>query len=72
MFSSVNIEDSRTMKELTVAASKDNQIMKALTEATVRDSEAMKQIAYLTMAFLPATFVSVSSTPVRPFLDPPR
>ncbi|GJJ08746.1 hypothetical protein Clacol_002965 [Clathrus columnatus] len=43
-FSSVNINDSKYMKRL--------------TEATVRDSAAMKQIAYLTMVFLPATFVA--------------
>ncbi|KAJ7471291.1 hypothetical protein B0H11DRAFT_2283318 [Mycena galericulata] len=43
-FSSVNLEDSRRMREL--------------TEATVRDSAAMKQIAYLTMFFLPASFAA--------------
>jgi hypothetical protein len=30
-----------------------------MTEAAVQDSEAMKQISYLTMVFLPATFVAV-------------
>jgi len=43
-FSSVNIEDSKQMKWL--------------TEAAVRDSAAMKQISYLTMVFLPASFVA--------------
>ncbi|KAJ7243019.1 hypothetical protein C8J57DRAFT_1726174 [Mycena rebaudengoi] len=43
-FSSVNLEDSRTMQEL--------------TQAAVRDSAAMKQISYLTMFFLPASFVA--------------
>ncbi|KAK7052405.1 hypothetical protein R3P38DRAFT_3306138 [Favolaschia claudopus] len=43
-FSSVNLEDSRTMRHL--------------TEATVRDSAAMKQISYLTMVFLPASFAA--------------
>ncbi|KAJ7474476.1 hypothetical protein B0H11DRAFT_1810863 [Mycena galericulata] len=44
-FSSVNLEDSRRMREL--------------TEATVRDNSAtMKQIAYLTMFFLPASFAA--------------
>ncbi|KAK7055274.1 hypothetical protein R3P38DRAFT_2846123 [Favolaschia claudopus] len=43
-FSSVNLEDSRTMKHL--------------TEASVRDSAAMKQISYLTMFFLPASFAA--------------
>ncbi|KAF8892904.1 hypothetical protein BD779DRAFT_1765736 [Infundibulicybe gibba] len=44
VFSSVNIEDSRRMQ--------------GMTEAAVRDSAAMKQIAYLTMIFLPASFVA--------------
>ncbi|THU97656.1 hypothetical protein K435DRAFT_662456 [Dendrothele bispora CBS 962.96] len=44
VFSSVNIGDSRRMQEL--------------TEAAVRDSAAMKQIAYLSMVFLPASFVA--------------
>ncbi|KAF5325049.1 hypothetical protein D9619_009601 [Psilocybe cf. subviscida] len=48
VFSSVNIQDSRYMREM--------------TEAAVRDSAAvrieMKQIAYLTMVFLPASFVA--------------
>jgi hypothetical protein len=44
VFSSVNITDSRYMRQM--------------TEATVRDSAAMKQIAYLTMVFLPATFAA--------------
>ncbi|KAF8874421.1 hypothetical protein BD779DRAFT_1566722 [Infundibulicybe gibba] len=41
---SVNLEDSKRMQ--------------ALTEAAVRDSAAMKQISYLTMVFLPASFVA--------------
>ncbi|TEB25452.1 hypothetical protein FA13DRAFT_1756550 [Coprinellus micaceus] len=44
VFSSVNITDSKYMREM--------------TEAAVRDSAAMKQIAYLTMVFLPASFVA--------------
>ncbi|KAF9226333.1 hypothetical protein BS17DRAFT_765341 [Gyrodon lividus] len=43
-FSTVNIEDSRAMQKLTVA--------------TMRDSAAMKQISYLTMVFLPASFIA--------------
>ncbi|KAF8218269.1 hypothetical protein K438DRAFT_1556156 [Mycena galopus ATCC 62051] len=43
-FSSVNLDDSRTMQRL--------------TEAAVRDSAAMKQISYLTMFFLPASFAA--------------
>ncbi|KAJ7481617.1 hypothetical protein FB451DRAFT_1236610 [Mycena latifolia] len=44
VFSSVNIGDSKRMQQL--------------TEAAVRDSAAMKQIAYLSMIFLPASFVA--------------
>ncbi|KAF9011851.1 hypothetical protein BDQ17DRAFT_1344969 [Cyathus striatus] len=44
VFSSVNIRDSKYMREM--------------TEAAVRDSAGMKQIAYLTMVFLPASFVA--------------
>ncbi|EAU84063.2 hypothetical protein CC1G_06925 [Coprinopsis cinerea okayama7 len=44
VFSSVNILDSKRMQKM--------------TEAAVRDSAAMKQIAYLTMVFLPASFVA--------------
>jgi len=69
VFSTVNIEDSKTMQQMTETALKDSAAMKQLTEAAVRDSAAMKQIAYLTMAFLPASFVSVSYTPIRSFLD---
>jgi hypothetical protein len=36
--------------------------MQRMTEAAVRDSEAMKQISYLTMVFLPASFVAVRSS----------
>ncbi|KIM41617.1 hypothetical protein M413DRAFT_72019 [Hebeloma cylindrosporum] len=44
VFSSVNIDDSKMMREM--------------TQAAARDSAAMKQIAYLTMVFLPASFVA--------------
>ncbi|KAJ2914962.1 hypothetical protein MD484_g5461, partial [Candolleomyces efflorescens] len=44
VFSSVNIQDSKRMHKM--------------TEAAVRDSAAMKQIAYLTMVFLPASFIA--------------
>ncbi|KAG2367562.1 hypothetical protein BDR07DRAFT_1326311 [Suillus spraguei] len=43
-FASVNIDDSKQTRKL--------------TEATVRDSAAMKQISYLTMVFLPASFLA--------------
>ncbi|KAF8809596.1 hypothetical protein BYT27DRAFT_7135830 [Phlegmacium glaucopus] len=44
VFSTVNITDSRYMRQM--------------TEAAVRDSAEMKQVAYLTMVFLPASFVA--------------
>jgi hypothetical protein len=44
-FSTVNIEDSKTMQELTTTALKDSHTMKQLTHAAVQDSAAMKQIA---------------------------
>ncbi|OJA16737.1 hypothetical protein AZE42_07559 [Rhizopogon vesiculosus] len=43
-FATVNIADSKQTREL--------------TQATVRDSAAMKQISYLTMVFLPASFIA--------------
>ncbi|KAF9531382.1 hypothetical protein CPB83DRAFT_848934 [Crepidotus variabilis] len=43
-FALINIEDSKQTR--------------LLTEASLKDSAAMKQIAYLTMAFLPASFVA--------------
>ncbi|KAG1883338.1 hypothetical protein F4604DRAFT_1920546 [Suillus subluteus] len=43
-FETVNLNDSRETRKL--------------TEATVRDSAAMKQISYLTMVFLPASFLA--------------
>ncbi|KAH6910723.1 hypothetical protein BKA70DRAFT_1271341 [Coprinopsis sp. MPI-PUGE-AT-0042] len=46
VFSSVNIQDSKQMAKM--------------TQAAVRDSAAMKQIAYLTMVFLPASFVATA------------
>ncbi|KAJ7512343.1 hypothetical protein B0H11DRAFT_478791 [Mycena galericulata] len=57
-FSSVNLEDSRRMRELTEATVRDSAAMRELTEATVRDSATMKQIAYLSMFFLPASLVA--------------
>ncbi|KAG2071272.1 hypothetical protein BDR04DRAFT_1098684 [Suillus decipiens] len=43
-FASVNIDDSKQTRKL--------------TEATVRDSAVMKQISYLTMVFLPTSFLA--------------
>ncbi|KAF9523568.1 hypothetical protein CPB83DRAFT_862724 [Crepidotus variabilis] len=45
VFNSVTLEDSR--------------VMKRMAEQSLRDGTAMKQISYLTMVFLPASFVSV-------------
>ncbi|KAJ8080667.1 hypothetical protein PM082_017501 [Marasmius tenuissimus] len=44
VFSTVNIDDSSRMQQL--------------SEAAVRDSAAMKQIAYMTMVFLPASYTA--------------
>lgn len=69
-FSTVNIEDSKTMQELTTTALKDSHAMKQLTHAAVQDSAAMKQIAYLTMVFLPSSFIAaifgMNVTPINP------
>jgi hypothetical protein len=47
VYSLVNLADSKHSQEL--------------TQASLRDSEATKQLSYLTMLFLPAIFISVSS-----------
>jgi hypothetical protein len=39
---------------------KDSQATVRISEAALSDSTAMKTVAVLTLAFLPATFVSVS------------
>ncbi|KAG1883344.1 hypothetical protein F4604DRAFT_285195 [Suillus subluteus] len=55
-FATVNLNDSKQTRKL--------------TEATVRDSAAMKQISYLTMIFLPASFLaSVFGMNVGEFSD---
>ncbi|KAF8873989.1 hypothetical protein BD779DRAFT_1568105 [Infundibulicybe gibba] len=55
-FSSVNFDDSRDMQRL--------------TKYSLRDSAVMKQISYLTMVFLPASFVaSVFGMNVREIVD---
>jgi len=46
------------MQELTTTALRDSHAMKQLTHAAAQDSAAMKQIAYLTMIFLPSSFVA--------------
>ena len=43
-------------------AQRDSQVMKGIGETARSDSGAMRSVAVVTMAFLPATFVAVSST----------
>jgi Mg2+ and Co2+ transporter CorA len=54
---------------LNLTAQEENRISRAIAEesfivalATWRDSAAMRTIAYVTLIFLPPTFVAVSST----------
>ncbi|KAF8873988.1 hypothetical protein BD779DRAFT_1568096, partial [Infundibulicybe gibba] len=55
-FSSVNFDDSRDMQRL--------------TKYSLRDSAVMKQISYLTMVFLPASFVaSIFGMNIREIVD---
>jgi hypothetical protein len=42
-------------------AQQQNESMVDIGKATREDSSAMRTIAFVTMAFLPATFVAVSS-----------
>lgn len=63
-FSTVKIDDSKIMQELTQATIRDSAAMK-LVSVNVRDQCFMiltggHQVSYLTMVFLPATFVAVS------------
>ncbi|KAF8892914.1 hypothetical protein BD779DRAFT_1436236 [Infundibulicybe gibba] len=53
VFSSVNIGDSRRMQEMTEAAARDSAGLSQFLP-----NAQMKQIAYLTMIFLPASFVA--------------
>ena len=46
VFNTVNIEDSKQIREM--------------TSLSIRDNAAMKQIAFLTMLYLPASMLSVS------------
>jgi 3-methyladenine DNA glycosylase AlkC len=64
VFSSVNIDDSRRMQELTEAAVRDsagesNYLRLPWDKILNKLITAMKQIAYLSMIFLPASFVAV-------------
>ncbi|KAG5644685.1 hypothetical protein DXG03_007985 [Asterophora parasitica] len=63
VFSSVNINDSKQMQRMTEAAVKDSAGRLLLFNISLRPMLiflflAMKQIAYLTMIFLPASFVA--------------
>jgi hypothetical protein len=50
----------RSMQVFATVSIDDNRQMKDLTRATVQDSAAMRLISFLTMIYLPASFVSVS------------
>lgn len=50
------------MRRMAESAQDDNFVMREISKSTKLDSEAMKTIAFLTMLYLPATFVAVSST----------
>ena len=43
-----------------IITQRDSRVLVRMGEATQSDSTAMKTIAVVTMAFLPATFLSVS------------
>ena len=42
---------------------RDGRAIKLLAEAASRDSAAMRSIAIVTICFLPATFIAVSTSP---------
>jgi FixJ family two-component response regulator len=61
-------KDNEIMRSIAELSRRDNQIMlqvaedsKAVALATARDSATMRVIAGVTILFLPATFVAVSS-----------
>jgi hypothetical protein len=59
VFSRINIADSRQMQQVSRTALEVSKEIQTLTEAAVRDSAAMKQVAFLTMIFLPPSFLAV-------------
>lgn len=63
VFSSVNITDSKRMHKMTEAAVRDSAAVREslLLRCPDLTTLQMKQIAYLTMVFLPASFIAVSS-----------
>lgn len=60
-YSTCYLADVRGFQVFSSVTIKDSRRMQLLTQAAVKDSAAMKQIAYLTMLFLPATFLAVST-----------
>ena len=55
------MRDSATMRVIAAQTLEQSTAMKSIAEMTRRDSSAMKSIAMLTMIFLPATAVAVST-----------
>lgn len=55
------MRDSATMRVIAAQTLEQSTAMKSIAEMTRRDSSAMKSIAVLTMIFLPATAVAVST-----------
>ena len=58
-----NAEATKRMADLAELNERQARSMAELAYDTKRDSEVMKAITIVTLIFLPATFVSVSSTP---------
>ncbi|KAJ2919747.1 hypothetical protein MD484_g751, partial [Candolleomyces efflorescens] len=56
-------QQAQRIKNLMIAT--DGEYMKKMAQATTRDGAAMKQIAYLTMVFLPPSFVARSLSVVK-------
>ena len=70
-FSTVNIEDSRSMQDLTKATMRDSAAMKQVSMNVHDDLWFVmliggRQISYLTMIFLPASYLSVSCPSHQP------
>lgn len=55
-------ENTKFLATMAEHGSKENYQVKGIAEATQKDSEAMKTIAMMTMFYLPASFVAVSSS----------
>ena len=48
------------MKELAEASSRESRVMTDLTKKTSKDTDAVRALTLLALAYLPASFVSVS------------